>query len=93
MQAYGIPHRELLALPMKTFWLLNQNIDRIFAQRDMRTLTVAVSGQSQEAAKGYRETLIAEVGVIVKFKESSVMDAERDEQGFAELKAIASKMM
>lgn len=80
-------------MPVKTFWMLNQNIDRILAQRDMRALTVAVCGQStQEATQSYRQSLILEIGTVAKLKEDPMRDAVRDEEGFAALKDIAKQM-
>ena len=79
-----------MGMPIKTFWMLNQNVDRLLAQRDMRSLTVAVSGQSsQESFDSCRKALILEVGTIVKMEENPIRDAVRDEEGFAELKEMA----
>lgn len=77
-----------MALPIKTFWLMNSSIERISAQKDLRSLTVAVCGQGSEAAQEYRQRLILEVGTIVKL-DSNPMNAVRDEAGFAELKKLA----
>lgn len=77
-------------LPIKTFWLMSNNIERISAQRDLRSLTVAVCGQGGEAAHEYRQRLILEVGKIVKL-DSNPMNAVRDEAGFEELKKLAQQ--
>lgn len=72
---------------------MNSNIDRIMAQGDMRSLTVAVCGQGgQEAAQDYRQSLVIEVGTVVKLEVNPVRDAGRDEDGFAELRAMAQQM-
>lgn len=84
-----------MKLPIKTFWLMSANIDRILAQKDMRALTVAVCGQGGEAAKDHRKQLVLEIGSVVKTDELSatkaLMNAERDESGFAELKIMAAQ--
>jgi mannitol-specific phosphotransferase system IIBC component len=79
----------VMALPIKTFWMLSQNVERILAQRDMRALTVAVSGQGGEAARDHRQALIKEVGTIAKLVVNPILDAERDEAGFAMLREMA----
>jgi hypothetical protein len=69
---------------------MSGNIDRIMAQKDMRSLTVANSAQSGEGAQQCRERLNAETGEIVKVA-FRPLEAKRDEKGFAELKAMANK--
>lgn len=81
-------YQGVMDLPMKAFWLMSANIDRIMAQRDMRSLTVAVCGQSGDAAKEFRQRLEIEAGVIVKLEKASPVDCERDEVGFQELKNL-----
>lgn len=81
-----------MGIPIKTFWMMNQNIDRILAQRDIRALTVAVTGQGgQEATQSYRQTLTIEVGTVVKMSEDPVRDAVRDEEGFQSLREMATQ--
>lgn len=76
-------------LPIRTFWLMNSNIDRILAQQDMRSLSVAVCGQGgAEAAQEYRKRLVIEVGTIVKLEENPILEAVRDEEGFEALKTM-----
>jgi hypothetical protein len=97
MHFYSQTYPSVLALPVKTFWLMNGNIDRIQAQKDMRTLTVTSAAQSPgEAAKELRQRLIVEAGTIVKVEGDSVatggrpyVHEERDEAGFAELKELS----
>lgn len=87
MHFYGQSHGDVMRLPIKTFWLMNDSIDRIMAQKDMRALTVAVCGQNGEAAQEHRERLVLEVGAVAKTDEN-----QRDEKGFAELKKMADLM-
>ncbi len=88
MHFYNQSYGEVMKLPIKAFWLMSSNIERIQAQKDMRTLTVAVCGQGGEAAQSHRERLNVEVGSIVKLDDNP-MNAFRDEAGFAELRALA----
>lgn len=92
MHFYSLSYGETMSLPIKTFWMLNSNIERIQAQKDMRALTVAVCGQGSEAAKSYRETLVVEIGTVVKLEESNPLKAVRDEAGFQALRDLANKM-
>ncbi|MDR9847016.1 hypothetical protein [Herbaspirillum huttiense] len=101
---YSMSPFEVMELPLRTFWLLQDNIDRIEAQRDMRSLTVGLHQQSGEAAIALRQRLTVELGSVVKTDmplaatappeaamrpEVAARYTERDEVGFAELKAMA----
>ena len=68
-------------MPVKRFWLLSGNVDRIEAQRAIRTLTVANAAQGDAGA--CRDGLIGEVGTI------ATGSAERDNEGFADLKKLS----
>ena len=85
-----------MSIPIRAFWMMANTIDRIEAQQDLRKLTISVTCQGQEAAQNHRERLILEVGEVVKLNGkrqiSALPNAERDEVGFAELKAMAIAM-
>lgn len=93
MHFYSIGYTDLLALPIRVFWFMNSQIDRIAAQKDMRSLNVAVCSMGGEAATNHRERLILEIGSIVTAKNDplSAANTARDEQGFAELRAMANE--
>jgi len=78
-------------MPMKTFWMMSENVRRIQAQNDMRAMSVAITSQGGEAFKEHHERLVIELGDVVK--EPVVPDAVRDEEGFKELKMLAAAMM
>ncbi|MPQ56305.1 hypothetical protein [Duganella sp. FT27W] len=81
-------------LPLKTFWMMHRNIDRIEAKRDMRAMSVAMVAQSTpDTARAFREELVIEAGTIIKLggPTESPLDAKRDEAGFAELKMMAGQ--
>ena len=77
-----------MGLPIKTFWLMNSNIDRIEAQLDVRTLMVGISSQGAESATEHRDRLIVEIGTTVVMEDSHIYDAPRDEAGFEELRMM-----
>jgi hypothetical protein len=84
---------EVMVMPVRAFWLMNSNIDRIQAQKDMRSLTVAVCGQGGgEAAQSFRQRLVIEAGEVVKLKFDPIREAVRDEEGFSALREMAQTM-
>ena len=72
------------------FWLMSGNIRRVRADSDMRTLLLSAASQSSEGVQQFQERLVLEVGTV--FTQPAVPDEERDEEGFAELKAMAASM-
>lgn len=80
-----------MSVPIKTFWLMNDSINRISAKEDLRSLTVASSCQSFDGATSHHERLIFEVGTTVKLEVDPIREAVRDETGFAELKNMANQ--
>ena len=73
-----------MGMPIKTFWLLSQNIERVAAGQDLRSLSVALAGQGGEHAKEYQQRLVIEMGTFVA-EDKDV----RDQAGFDELKMMA----
>ncbi len=88
-------YEELMALPIRAFWFMNAQIERIRAQADMRSLDTAMAANSvnTETAVSYREKLVLEVGEVVKGSKDPLdpMNAMRDEAGFAALRAMAGE--
>ena len=82
----GLGYRELLSLPIKTFWRLHANVNRIRAEADIRSFMVSTASQSTEGAK-FRDNLIVEMGEITKT--DPIAGAIRDEEGVARLKRIS----
>jgi hypothetical protein len=85
---YHLKPHEALGLLTKTFWAMSSNIDRIQAQKDMRRLSTALAATSPDACIQYREALDKEMGDIVK-TDGPPRDAQRDQAGFDELRAMA----
>lgn len=65
---------------------MNSTVVRLMAENDIRSLTVVSSAQASEAVKQVRETLVIEMGDVVKI--DPIAGAVRDEQGFQDLKAM-----
>ena len=79
-----------MRLPIRTFWLLNSNIERISAQGDLRQLSLVLNSQAQrqEDLNRFRDTLVLELDEPWKF---DPLDAQRDEKGFEKLRAMANR--
>lgn len=77
-------------MPIRAFWLMFSNIRRIRAGDDLRGLMVHSAAQSADGFKECQEKLVLEIGTVVS--EPPSFHAERDEQGFEELKAMAAAM-
>lgn len=76
-------------LPVRAFWVMNQNVDRLRAEEDLRQIQVSVATQSQES---YQETIQAlnnERGDWVKFSPLAPHLNRRDEEGVERLKRMA----
>lgn len=61
---------------------MNESIERISAQRDLRGIAVAMAVLSGEGLREAQDSLKAEMGVVVKNK------PYRDKQGIEELKRM-----
>lgn len=84
-------YREVMELPIMTFWFMSSVIRRIRADAELRQLAIGVAAQSNgEGVKEFQERLVLEVGTVTNAP--AALDTERDEEGFAELKAIAASM-
>jgi hypothetical protein len=56
-------------LPLKAFWGLNKNIDRISAERDIRTAMVGIRSQSSEGVTEMMTDLRKQMGTIYEIDE------------------------
>lgn len=75
-------------MPLKAFWLMNENVRRIQAENDMRSASVAVNARNPEGMQEFNERLVLELGEVSK--EPVVPEAVRDEEGFKELRMLAA---
>lgn len=81
MKHYGMSYWDVLKLPLRTFWSLNRQIDRLRAEDDQRSLRIANASQSAEAAKELAEMLRLELDAPV------VIEKKFDAAKFDELAA------
>jgi hypothetical protein len=81
--------KTLLRTPVVTFWMLHRNVDRITAERDMRTASLAVQTQSSEGIKALMGDLKKQMGVVVDFDRVILGQVEvLDRKGLQALKAL-----
>ncbi len=77
-------------MPIRCFWVLSQNINRIQAQNDMRSLAISMYCQDKDACLKYRESLEIEMGKVFEF----IVDTRHervDHKAVAKLKASLDK--
>lgn len=95
IHAYKMNPVEILKLPVKTFWLLHKNIDRINAEQDIRTATILCNVQSSEGVQDLFKSLNKQLGKVVVFNEEKLAlheaNQERDRIGLMELKSISQR--
>lgn len=83
MRFYAMTHQDVMALPMKTFWLMSDCIVRLSAESEMRQLSVmTASQQGGEAVTATMQRLSAEIGLVV------LQRPERDVAGLEQLKLM-----
>lgn len=81
LKYYGLNYGEVMTLPMKTFWLMSDCINRLSATADMRQLSILTSAQGDsESINSAMQRLSEEVGMV------SMAKPVRDEAGLIELK-------
>ena len=71
-------YREVMELPIRAFWLMSANINRLFAERDMRLLSVTAAVNSTEGMQEKIDILSNEIGKVTRFDEvfdSSAMES------------------
>jgi hypothetical protein len=90
---YGIGYQELLDMPIRCFWELSRNINRIQAHNDLRSMSIAMYSQGQEAALKYRERLEIEMGKVFEYSitHEDLKKEKLDRAGLAELKAVSGR--
>lgn len=97
LQFYGIDYDRLLKTPVRRFWFLNRQIDRIQAEKELRQVQVVGSTTNQETWKNTVEGLQRTMGEIVVYEPSSPVldiasdgrDPDFDREGFERLRAMA----
>lgn len=82
---YAMGYREVIEMPIRSFWVFSRNIDRIEAQERIGALEVANHAQSGEGATQLNERLVLVLGEVV---EPDVMVEGLDRAGLDELRGM-----
>lgn len=83
-------YRELMSIPIRTFWMMNVNAVRLAAESDMRSLSVVLGAQSPENYRHIRTSLELELGEVVEFNIAAIAMRETvDVEGLAKLKLLS----
>lgn len=79
---------QVMRLPIRVFWLMNFNAGRILAEKDLRHLTI-LGNQTTEGMNSLKRNLVIEFEGATKGSERKI-DNERDQEGFEQIKALAT---
>ena len=88
MHFYSISHASALDLPLQTFWLMSNSINRISAEKDIRQLAVSAASQSEQGHKSASNALKEELGSIVQ--KSTKVSEDDAGAGLKRLKQLAA---
>lgn len=89
MRFYSMPYREVMSLPIRAFWFLSSQIDRVQAAESLNSLHITASAQSNESYGDTKGQLLEVIGTPIKFDLGRIaLEEERDEQGFQFLKNL-----
>ncbi len=78
-----------MALPVRAFWMLVDQIPRIEAGQSKRALQVAICSSNADSVKELFKSLDEEIGDPVIGLKPSPLDVKRDEAGMAALRILA----
>ena len=78
---YAMSFRDVMEMPLRSFWSFNRNISRIQAENDMRAITVAGAVQSGETYTSTNDRLAKEHGTPLR-----TIDNRRTPSATAELR-------
>jgi hypothetical protein len=84
---YSLGYEGGLKLPIRAFWRLNSEIDRIEADQDRRTLRLLLAVNSGETAQGMLKELNERIGEVVKSQNVLARTAEH-QAGIEELRGM-----
>lgn len=100
MREFGFNFDELLSLPLKRFWFLVNQIDRLRAEEGIRHIQLLASAQDGDAIKEVLESLKDEMGKVFIWQEDDTpkeiridaktgLDPEFDRAGLRSLAALS----
>lgn len=81
--------QKVLDLPLKTFWMLHKNIDRLEAEKDLRAAQLAAQTQSGEGFKELVRGLQKEMGQVVILEVGARKEDQIDREGVKRLKMLS----
>lgn len=92
MRIYGLPYREIMAIPVKAFWALNGYVYRLREEENLDQLRVSRLAQiSAEDLEPYIKAMkdAAPDPVVYSGKAVALASAQRDDEGFEQLRTMA----
>jgi hypothetical protein len=93
MNFYSIGYFELGNIPIRSFWLLHKNIDRIKAGDDIRTAIIISRSMTGSGLEELFDDLRDQTGKIVIYKSEPSLEETYDKEGLEELKALSKLSM
>lgn len=77
-------------LPIKTFWLLHKNVDRMMAEDSLRLVSALAYSQSSDGFDKFVNGLRKQLGTIAEFDEGklAIEEAVFEADAYAELKDL-----
>lgn len=86
MHFYGIEYRKVLSLPIKAFWAIDRQINRVRAEADLRGMRVASTSMGGEGAQKFQEELLREMDEPIRL--DPIKSAIRDAGGVEDLRRM-----
>ena len=86
MHFYGFDYQKVLALPIKTFWAIDRQINRVRAEADLRGMRVASTSMGGEGVQALQEMLLGEMGEPIRL--DPIKSAVRDTCGVEDLRRM-----
>jgi hypothetical protein len=68
LKTYSMDFDQLLATPIKRFWFLNRQVDRLRAEEELRQISLLAAAGSQESYTKAIENLEKSLGEIAVFQ-------------------------
>lgn len=89
MRFYSMPYREVMDLPVRAFWFMSSQIDRVLASESLTSLHITASAQGGSSYEETKRQLLDVLGTPVRLDVGRVaLQEERDEFGFQFLKKL-----
>jgi hypothetical protein len=77
MAEYGMDYKKVRELPLRTFWSLNRQVDRLRAEKEQRLLRIHSAAEHPETVKALADSLNGQIATPVIFEKK--FDADRFE--------------